>query len=138
MAGFELIYSVYVRWPDVKGFTTSCAFYASGFIHARGDLSAVGLALARDWHRVEDVAALQRLFDLAKAAVRSEPKDGGKTGFGIGVETSATSYAFSGDFLKLDAATLPACRPYAFPKDGHGAMFYAMEGESVVDNVLPR
>ena len=124
-------YICFVGWNRPP---TAATFYASGLIHLRGSWSA----RKPGWYQVDDLAALQALFDRAKEAVRSRPGRGSKADVTVAVRMTYDSYEFRHDILRLDVATLPACHPHVFEKDGHGEDWNAMEGVPAIDNKVRR
>jgi hypothetical protein len=134
----------YIQWsyrPD-ELHSKSLRLYASGFVHLETLLLRESLSLEPGWYKVDDRAALQALFNLAKEAVRSRPgPDDARpptSAFLVTVRTTEGFYTFNDDILKLKDSPLPACRPFEFDKDGHSKEWSAMKSGTVIDHKVRR
>jgi len=106
--------------------------YPSGFINLNSD----------GWHQVEDLPALQSLFDLAKDAVRSRPAPADvpipDKPLWVRIRTTEGIYIFEEDVVKLKDTTVPACHPFEWDKDGHADTWKAAKSRPVIDYKLRR
>src|SRR6185503_18581131 len=115
-ARIEQIYSI--EWhhqPDSrrwKHFT----LYPSGFLNLDTGAKPEPLTPSDGWHQVDDLRALQTLFDFAKEAVRSRPAPAlaaiPDKPLWVRVHTTEGVYLFEEDIVKLKDAALPACHPF--------------------------
>lgn len=134
----------YIGWhyqPDHRA-GKHVTFYSSGFIELGSRLNQDPIPLPVGWYLIDDRAALQTLFDLAKEAVRSrsapeKERDPDKP-LWVCVRTTEGFYFFEDDILKLKDATLPACHPFKFDDDGHSEKWSAMKTSAVIDHELRR
>jgi len=116
--------------------------YPSGFVNVESRLKGDSVSLKPGWYQVEDRAALQTLFDLAKEAVRSRRGPDAarppRTAFLVTVRTTEGFYTSDDDVLKLKDSPLPVCHPFEFDKDGHSEDWSAMKSGTVIDHKIRR